>query len=175
LALGHRNQNFAALYAAAHLDLLRYVLTLLPDRNAADDVVQETARVLCQKFDEYDPGQPFLPWARKIAYFEVLKHRKRQAVRARHFSDALVEKLAEERLQNEGYLAAQRDALTDCLGKLDPAAKRLLTDHFGNTTAVVDLATRYGKTPNALYISLHRIRLRLMECVNRALTAEGWS
>lgn len=36
-------------------------------RHQADDVVQETARVLWQKFASYDPERPFWPWARQIA------------------------------------------------------------------------------------------------------------
>jgi DNA-directed RNA polymerase specialized sigma24 family protein len=89
------NQDeFAALYARAHVDLLRYVLTLLPDRHQAEDVVQDTARLLWRKFDEYDPAQPFLPWARKFAYFEVLKFRRSRALREKYFSDELLERLA---------------------------------------------------------------------------------
>src|SRR4051812_13857440 len=96
--------RFASLYARWHLQILRFVLTLIPDRHQAEDVVQETARVLWQKFAAYDPERPFWPWARQIAHYEALKVRKRQASTRRLFSDELVETLAEERADQEDLL-----------------------------------------------------------------------
>src|SRR5687767_15416668 len=95
------SEDFAALYSGCHLDLLRYVLTLLPERHRAEDVVQEVARLLWQKREYYDPAKPFLPWARGFAYLEVLKALKRNVVRGKYFSEQLVEQLAEERVVHE--------------------------------------------------------------------------
>lgn len=168
------SEEFAALYSKCHLDLLRYVLTLLPDRAQAEDVVQETARLLWQKFDEYDPALPFSPWARRFAYFEVLKVRKREAVRGKYFSDELIERLAEEREAEEETLATQREALADCLKKLDEPSRRLLMNRYNREISLQELARLEGKSPNALYLTVHRIRQKLVECVNRALRVEGW-
>ena len=38
-----------------------------------------------------------------------------------------------------------------------------------------ELARRQGKKVNALYVVMHRIRQRLLECVNRTMKAEGWT
>ena len=168
-------EDFAGLYSRCHLDLLRYVLTLLPDRATAEDVVQETARLLWQKFDEYDPARPFGPWARRFAYFEVLKARKRATLHGKYFSADLVELLAEERVAEEETLAAQREALVDCLGQLDGASRELVLERYGTDRAVQDLALAVGKSPNAVSLGLRRIRQKLVECVNRKLRVEGWS
>jgi RNA polymerase sigma-70 factor (ECF subfamily) len=167
------HDDFAALYAGCHLDLLRYVLTLLPDRHLAEDVVQETARVLWRKFAEYDRARPFWPWARQIAHFEVLKARKRLATRERCFSDELIERLAEARVTNEEALSRQREALAGCVEKLDAESRELLANRYAGDTTLQEFARRCGKSANALYLTLHRIRLRLVECVNRALKLEG--
>jgi RNA polymerase sigma-70 factor, ECF subfamily len=167
--------EFAALYARAHVDLLRYVLTLLPDRHQAEDVVQDTARLLWRKFEEYDPAQPFLPWARKFAYFEVLKFRRTRALREKYFSDELLELLAEERAAEEGQLVRGREALDGCLQKLDEVSRQLLKDRYGDEIPLEELARRQGKKVNALYVVMHRIRQRLLECVNRTMKAEGWT
>lgn len=168
-------EAFASLYAQCHLDLLRYVLTLLPNRHLADDVVQETARLLWRKFDEYDATRPFLPWARQFAHFEVLKARKRLAVRERHFSDELIAQLAAERASHEDVLTLQREALAGCVEKLDADSRDLLMHRYGREVSLQRLAEQRGKSANALYLMLHRIRLRLMECVNRSLQLEGWT
>ena len=169
------SDEFAVLYSKCHLDMLRYVLTLLPDRHQAEDVVQETARLLWQKFDQYDSARPFWPWARKFAYLEVLKLRKREAIRLRYFSDELVEQLAEERAAHEADLAAQREALAACLDKLDGPARELLMNRYGGELALHDLAEQQGRSANSLYLAMHRIRQKLIECVNRALRLEGWT
>jgi len=177
MTVAHRasRDEFAALYSKCHLEILRYVLTLLPDRHQAEDVVQETARLLWQKFDEYDSARPFWPWARKFAYLEVLKLRKREAIRTRYFSDELVEQLAEERAAHEADLAAQREALAACLDKLDAPARELLMNRYGGELALHDLAEQQGKSANSLYLAMHRIRQKLVECVNRTLRLEGWT
>ena len=157
------------------MEMLRFVLTLLPDRHQAEDVVQETARLLWQKFDEYDPARPFWPWARKFAYLEVLKVRKREAIRVQYFSDELVEQLAEERTRLDADLTPQREALAACIEKLDEPARELLMHRYGGEVALHDLAGKVGKSANSLYLAMYRIRQKLIECVNRKLRLEGWT
>lgn len=168
------SEDFAALYSGCHLDLLRYVLTLLPDRHQAEDIVQEVARLLWQKRGQYDPSRPFVVWARGFAHFEVLKVLRRQSVRGKYFSETLVEQLAEERAAHEEQLSAQRDALAACLQKLDEPSRDLLDLRYGRASTIQELAHEQGKSPNALYLSLHRIRISLVDCVNRTLRIEGW-
>src|SRR5687768_8161143 len=168
------SEDFGALYSGCHLDLLRYVLTLLPDRSQAEDVVQDVARLLWQKRAEYDPAKPFLPWARGFARFEVLMVLRRQSVRGKYFSEQLVEQLAEERVANEERLSSQREALAGCLEKLDASSRELLMLRYGREVTVQQLAEQQGKSANALYLALHRIRQTLSACVNRTLHIDGW-
>lgn len=168
-----QNDDFAALYSKHHLDLLRYTMSLVPDRAQAEDIVQETARRLWQKVDEYDATKPFWPWARQFAYFEVLKHRKKYAIRAKYFqNDELIETLAEERVGMEPELEAKRNALVHCMQKLDEKGRRLLTERFGRERALKDIAAEQGKSANAVYLIMHRLRKQLLDCVNRQLRLE---
>lgn len=164
-------EEFAAHYASVHMNLLRFVLTMIPDRNAADDVVQNTARSLWQKLDDYDPDQPFWPWARKFAYLEVLNYRRTQALERRYFSSELVECLAEEHEAQAELLELRRQALADCLAKLEARAQRLVLERYGGDLSVAEIAGRQGKSANAISLMLHRIRQRLLECINGWLVA----
>jgi RNA polymerase sigma-70 factor, ECF subfamily len=172
-AISH--ESFAALYSAAHLPLLRFVLTLLPDRHLAEDVVQETARLLWRKFNDYDPERAFLPWARQFAHFEVLKARRRLATGDRYFSDDMIEQMAHECVEQEDQLERQREALAGCVEKLDAGSRALLASRYDRKESLQEIAEAQGKTPNALYLTLRRARQALLECVNRALHLEGWS
>src|SRR5262245_29571307 len=77
--------------------LFRYIFALWPHEDDARDVRQETCVALCRKFAEYDPDKPFLAWAFRFAYIEVLKQRARRHRGARLLSRELIDHLARER------------------------------------------------------------------------------
>ena len=165
---------FVSLYTRYQPQLYRFVATLVPHRQDADDVLQETARVLWQKFATYDPAQPFLPWAYAIARFEVLNHRQRAATQQRYFSDAVVDQLAGVREQYEELLSAQATALQGCLEKLPPPDRQLIQQRYLADDTLTDLARKLGRMRNSFYKSLQRIRAVLFQCVHGQLRAEGW-
>ncbi|MDA7916226.1 sigma-70 family RNA polymerase sigma factor [Verrucomicrobia bacterium] len=170
--------DFLMLYSRSQMDLQRYLLMLLPNRSDADDVMQETALVLWRKFGEYDHCKPFLPWAKQFVYFQVLSHRKKQQTRRKYFSESALEKLAEDGMEQDegekGLLDAQRQALGGCRAKLSKEDQELLAFRYAKDGALQDLAASSGKTVNALSLSLHRIRRKLLDCVDRVLAREGW-
>ena len=98
-------ERIVGLIARHQPEIHRYILSLMPDRMLADDVAQETNLVLWRTAAEYDPAQPFLPWALTIALYQV-KAARRDAGRDRHvFDDSLVEILAAEcREETQGDL-----------------------------------------------------------------------
>ena len=60
-------QQFLSLFLRSERELFRYVVALVPNVADAEDIVQQTALVLWEKFSAYDPGQPFTPWACRFA------------------------------------------------------------------------------------------------------------
>ena len=40
-----------------------YIYTLVPNRADAEDILQETSLVICEKFDEFKEGTDFVAWA----------------------------------------------------------------------------------------------------------------
>jgi RNA polymerase sigma-70 factor, ECF subfamily len=42
-------------------------VALVPNVADAEDIVQQAAIALWEKFDAYDPAQPFTPWACRFA------------------------------------------------------------------------------------------------------------
>ena len=58
-----QKDSFIELFNAAQPDLSRYVYSMVRDRDAVDDVMQDLAVALWKKFDDYDPDRPFLPWS----------------------------------------------------------------------------------------------------------------
>src|SRR5262245_31779339 len=71
-----------------------YILSMLFRRQDALDVLQETSMVLWRKRDQAPVGAEFVPWACRVASYEVLVY-KRKFSRDRHFfSDSILASLA---------------------------------------------------------------------------------
>ena len=91
--MGDLTPNFDELWTGCQADVRRYVFMLVPRPADVDDVIQETAVALLDKFVEYDADRPFLPWALRFAYLEVLKWRQHHARNGLIYSEDLLVKL----------------------------------------------------------------------------------
>lgn len=148
--------------------LHRYILSLLPDRSLADDVLQETNLVLWRKAAHYDPAQSFLAWAFGIARFQVMAAR-RDVGRDRHvFNDHLVEMLADEHPLDDAT-TPMHEALENCLGRLPQHQRELILARYETGASVQYLAEARSQTPGALSVLLLRIRKLLEDCIGRQL------
>src|SRR5215467_12973604 len=68
---------FLRLFLKNERRLYAFILTLLPNRADADDVLQEASLVMWDKFDERHPPDDFAAWGCRIAYFKVLDFYKK--------------------------------------------------------------------------------------------------
>ena len=153
----------SALYGCIH--------AMMAGAPAVADVLQETNRVLWKKAVEYDPARPFLPWAYRVAHFEVLAHRKRQSRDRLVFDEELMGLVADEYAQQSSSGAL--NALELCLQKLPVAQRELVESRYARGEAVADIAARDGKAANAVSALLYRIRGLLAECIEKTVAKEG--
>lgn len=170
-----KNRLFLRLFLQNQRGLYAYVLTLLPNRADADDVLQETSLVLWDKFDACQPPADFLAWARRVAYHKVLDfHKKATRARAR-LSRVFVERLA-------GAAAGQTDlaqleernaALAACLEKLPPRDRDLLRRRFADGATTQSTSEELGRSVDAVYKALAKVRQSLFDCVQKTLAREG--
>ena len=69
------------------------ILGMIPNRDDAEDIFQETVLVMWSKFDSFEQGTNFVAWGMKIAKYKILQAH-RQAVRHNfQFSQAALESL----------------------------------------------------------------------------------
>jgi RNA polymerase sigma-70 factor (ECF subfamily) len=148
--------------------LLRYILPLVGNLDDAQDVLQQTALALWQKFDQYDHARPFLPFARRFAHNEVLMHHRRKR-RFTFLTAELIDTLAEQQPEQEPG-AQRRLALESCLELLPEADRLLLDERYSPSGKTIDqLAAETGQSANVLYKALARIRRQLLHCVSQKL------
>ena len=150
-----------------------YIYTLVPDRHDAEDILQETSLVVCEKFDQFKPGTDFAAWACQIAYWEVRRARQKFARSKVVFNQDVVDAIAETASQLAPEMSARREALAKCLQKLHPRDRELLMTRYEPGSGVELAAQRSGRSLEAAYKALGRIRKMLLDCVSNQLTAEG--
>jgi RNA polymerase sigma-70 factor (ECF subfamily) len=156
-------------------ELFRYIFALLPHEEDARDVLQETSVALFRKFEDYDPGKPFLAWAYRFAYLEVLKQRERNLRGSRLLNLDLIERLAREREQLEPVLQARLQALEQCLEELPAADRELIRQRYQAKARAEELVRQSGASRRTLFRQLDRIRRRLYDCISRRVAATGLS
>ncbi len=166
---GDLHAQFLALFLASEKELFRYISALVPCVTDAQDLVQQTALALWRKFEAYDPRQPFTPWACRFALLEVKEFLRR----SRKWQALLEGDLADELLRRRESLTADLDRrlayLAGCLDKLPSQQLAVVEGYYYERQSVEGLATRTGRTVEAIYKSLQRIRQTLLECVTVSL------
>lgn len=160
-------ENIIALITQNQSQLRAYIYTLLPDPALVDDVLQETNLVLWRKASEFDPARSFMPWACRIAFFQV-KAARRDNSRDRHIFDSeLVDILAAEgETETPNHLDS---ALRDCLAELPEQKRQLILSRYHPDSSVKELAANRNETPGAVSVELHRIRRILESCIQGKL------
>ena len=165
-------RNFAACEGAMHA----FAYSLIPNRADADDVIQDTLVSLWEHFDDYDPGRPFLPWANQFVFRQVQMHRRSQGTRAKYvFSKESIERLAEEAPTSLERDQAMSRNLEKCLARLTATQRELIEQRYLAKGSLNEVAERSGRSPNALYKKLQRIREKLHQCVHQGLLNEGFT
>ena len=166
-------EDFVQLFVAHEPALRAFIFSQVVNWADMSEILQQTSIVLWQKFDRFEPGTDFRSWAFKIARYEVLNYVHKQKRSRLVFSDELIELLATEDPNREDHLECQRVALGSCLKKLPKEGRELVEQFYGDGRSMESLKEQYKKKAMALYQRVHRIRIGLLECVERELRREA--
>lgn len=167
-----QHDHFLRLFMKHEESLRVFVRSLLFTHEEEREVMQEVAVVLWRKLDASMSDDSFCRWAFGVARMEALTFR-RDCARDRHvFGDDVFELLAEAVLEQADSLENERRVLEACLQRLPGAQRQLVQSAYAPGVQIDLLAQQLGRTAMALYKTLHRIRLTLMDCTRRSLATE---
>ena len=153
--------------------IFSYIYMLVPSRADADDILQETSLVICEKFSQFKPGTDFAAWACQIAYWEVRRARQKYARSKVVFDQEVVDAVAHTAAAMIDEVSERHEALGRCLKKLHPRDRELVLTRYEPGCGVEHAAQRTGRSLQAAYKALGRIRKMLLDCVSNQLAAEG--
>jgi RNA polymerase sigma-70 factor (ECF subfamily) len=161
-------EDFLRLLGQHESSLRAYILALVLNWSDAEDLAQEVRLRLWQQFGKYDRTKDFGAWARSIAYYIVLAHRK-TATRRRKFSEQFLALISREFDAAKSFDLARGDALNCCLEKLTDYQRKLVSECYAPGTTIKDVAVRMGRSVRGLQQTVARIRSLLQECVETVL------
>ncbi|MEM1353828.1 MAG: sigma-70 family RNA polymerase sigma factor [Planctomycetota bacterium] len=161
-----QSEAFVTDFTSCQSRVYAYIFTLTGDREQARDVLQEVNLVIWRKAEEFEPGTNFIAWAFQIARFQVMSHRQKLARDRLVFDDELITGMADIFSEDDPF-DARREALASCLDRLTTNHRNLLRIRYADGLAVKDMATRLGKSANAVAKVLHRTRMALLDCIER--------
>ena len=168
-----RNQQLMLLMTQHQRRIFGYIYTLVPNRTDAEDILQETSLVVCEKFEQFRPGTDFAAWACQIAYWEVRRARQKFARAKVVFNQEVVDAISETAAELAPQVSARHEALAKCLQKLHPRDRELLFTRYEPGSGVEAAAQRTGRSLEAAYKALARLRKLLLDCVSHQLSMEG--
>lgn len=173
MATGQLNEHFLRLFAKSQARVYAYVLSLVFNETAAEEIFQETCVVLWQKFDQFEEGTNFAAWACKIAHLNVLKWREQHARRREVYDDAFLGTIASSQEQRADQFDARRLALGQCVERLRAEDRELLRARYDGNRTARQVARDLGRPENTVYKALQRLRRMLLACIQARLAEEG--
>ncbi len=166
-------ENLVLLLSQHQESLFRYIYCLVPVEADARDIQQETSLALYRKWEQFDTSRPFLAWAFRFAYLQVLKHREKSARSPLTFDPDVLDLLAGEHERVADHLDRRLRLLDGCLQKLPASEKDLVTSRYARRESAEMLMDRLHLSRRTLFRRLELLRQRLHDCVTRQLESEG--
>lgn len=165
-------QLFSRLLVANQRRLYGFILTLVHDRAAAEDILQDVSSLLWKKFDKFEPGTDFAAWGMAVSRLTILNWRRKQSKVPLPLDDQQFALLADEAVAVSCQHESRQVALKECLQNVDAAGRELLVARFEMSRSVTSIAEQLGRSRVAVYNRLNRIQSLLLDCINDKLQTE---
>lgn len=164
-------KRLMALMTRHQRQIFGYIYTLVPHRADAEDLLQETSLIICEKFDQFREGTDFVAWACQIAYWRIRYARQKFARSKLIFNQEVVDALAQTAAEMQEEMDERHVALAGCLRKLHQRDRELLLTRYEPGCGVEEAARKSGRSLEAAYKALTRLRKLLHDCVTHQLAS----
>ena len=164
---GSPSEEFGRELIDSQSRLRSFVVALVPDRDAAQEIVQNTNLVLWRKSGEFTAGTNFVAWSFAVARNEVLLYYRRCERDRLVFDAPLVEELADD-AQSHAEGASELEVwLDECLSLRSAEERVLLNERYVLGGSVAAMAKQRGCSANSISLALFRLRHKLSDCIDR--------
>jgi len=166
------NKQFLALFVENQKKIFSYILSLVPQRFDAEDIMQQTVLEMWGKFDQYKPDTNFSAWGITFAKFLIFKHRDKQQ-KMRILSPETFDLILGQNNSISEQEQNRTQALQNCIEKLGSVETHILRLRYEEGCQINKIADKVGQTVNVIYKSLAKIHTNLQLCIRRTLAERG--
>lgn len=153
--------------------IFAYIVTLVRDRDNAEDIYQSTSLILWKKWKECGPPNNFFGWACGVAHNQVRNMLRTTRPGRLELSEDVLTLVAEARKKTDELFEVRSHFLPFCLSKLSDEQRQLVERCYLGEEFIKTIAEDMHLSPAALTMRLQRIRKILFECIELASEAEG--
>lgn len=164
-----KSEQFFRLYNAAQKRIYAFLLIMVHNHNDAEDLLQETASILWERFKEYDQTRSFAAWAIGIARHKALDFLKSKQISRPLFGDAFYSDISRIAAVESNHSDQRLKALRDCMKKMSLQNQQLIHLRFEKGVAVKKISQISEHSADAIYKKLSRIYSALHSCISRSL------
>lgn len=162
-------RQLGVLWTKAHPIVAAYFRSSLRDFHRAEDLLQETAAVVAEKFTAYDSSRPFTTWVLGIARNKLLHHLRTHSNDKHVFDDQTIGKIATAYSELEAEFGVMQAALEGCIERVQGRSRKLLEMRYVRELTPGKIAMLTGMNANAVGVMLHRVRRSLRDCIEKQL------
>jgi RNA polymerase sigma-70 factor (ECF subfamily) len=152
-----------------------FILSLVPDSNDADDLLQEVSVVVLAKSEPPRDLRKFPEWCRGVARNVVLHHwrrrKKTMTTPGARFLES-VEIAYQEGDADEEVMNLRRRALEECLKQLPESSRTLLDLRYVRQAPSQEIARTLKSSAAGVRMTLMRIREALTRCIQGHLAGD---
>jgi RNA polymerase sigma-70 factor, ECF subfamily len=166
-----KNSHFFKLYNSVQVRLYSYLLTVVHNSSDAEDLLQETATVLLENFEQFQEGTSFGAWAIAIAKNKSLEFLRKNKKTRMIFDDSFYEELSCYAEQKSKETSHRSEALQFCSEKLSEKNRNLLSMRFRKDISIKKISQMTGCSLDSLYHRFSTIIRSLRQCMEQYITS----
>ena len=163
---------FTRQFVAAQPALHGFLMSLVHDTHAAEDLLQELAERLWRKFGDYDASRPFVAWGIGFARLLAMEWRRGQQRLPLPLDEETLDRLAAQAADDAPRHDERLDALRACLKGLTERQRSVLRMRYQESIPVAGIASSSNRTQMAVYKMLKHAHQSLFNCISETLARQ---
>lgn len=167
-----KSSKFFSLYTSVHGRLLSYIMMMVHNQAASEDLLQETATIMWENFEQFQENTNFTAWAISIARNKTLEYLRDNRKTKKLFKSEFYEKLSHVAENSTSDYSLRVDVLEGCINKLNENDQKIIKLRYKHNVSVKDISLKIGSPMSTMYFHISKILGLLRICISKSLAKQ---
>jgi RNA polymerase sigma-70 factor (ECF subfamily) len=164
-----KNKEFFELYGQCQIRILSFLFVMVHNETDAEDLLQDTATVMLEKFETFQKGTNFTAWGIMIAKNKALNFLRKNSKSRPYLNDELYTRITELEMQDKEDMTDRSIALDKCFRELEKPDQEILKMRYYQEHSMKKIAELLGRSKTGIYHTLARIHDLLYRCIKNTM------